>query len=484
MPPTVTDITPTPNPLGLTLQEYAAALGRHPQAVRPLYVAMLRHGTGLQLPAITRLEEDAGVQKFCLPIRSFAAPHNPGVGGGGAVGFTDTQNHPSPGLAPEATPQTPHPIPPATLETESVIIPMTSYRGTNWYTLCISSQIGCRMGCTFCQTARMGLVQNLTPAQIVQQRLVARQLLGGTPPRNAGVGGAPAVPLLDPQTIRPSSPGLAPGATPHPHHPHPKYFADGIQNIVFMGMGEPLDNFDSVLQAIRVFNEPAGLDFPFAQITLSTVGRIDGLRKLAALIRNAAPDPQTLRPSDPTHPSGHLSPGLPPGATPHTLNSTPFPPSLINLRIAISLNAATDRLRDQLMPLNRGMPLAELQRTLLDYPLTRKGRFLIEYVLIKGVNDSPADADAVAAWCKPLPCIVNVIPYNPGAPQPHDSLRHTTFETPDDAAITRFIFRLKEQGIFVKRRITHGRDLMGACGQLGNPTSRGWKPPALAPDKQ
>ncbi|MEI8194992.1 MAG: 23S rRNA (adenine(2503)-C(2))-methyltransferase RlmN, partial [Phycisphaerae bacterium] len=141
-----------------------------------------------------------------------------------------------------------------------------------------------------------------------------------------------------------------------------------------------------------------------------------------------------------------------------------FPASLINLRIAISLNAADDRLRDDLMPINRGMPLAELQRTLLDYPLTRKGRFLIEYVLLKGVNDSPADADAVAAWCRPLSCIVNVIPYNPQ--------HQATFETPTDDAITRFIFRLKDHGLFVKRRITHGRDLMGACGQLGNPELR------------
>jgi 23S rRNA (adenine2503-C2)-methyltransferase len=191
-----------------------------------------------------------------------------------------------------------------------------------------------------------------------------------------------------------------------------------VQNLVFMGMGEPLDNFEHVTQAIRVFAEPAGMDFPHTQITVSTVGRIDGLRKLAAL-------------------------------------------RWTNLRIAISLNAAQDRLRDELMPINKGMPLAELQRALLEYPLAKKGRFLIEYVLIKGVNDSLADADAVAAWCQPLPCIVNLIPYNPQ--------RYASFETPGEETISAFLFRLKEQGIFVKRRITHGRELMGACGQLGNP---------------
>lgn len=361
--------------LGLTLQEYAAQLGKHPQAVRPQYVAMMRQGSGLTLPPITRREESEGTLKFCLPA---------GRAGG------------------------------QTLESESVIIPMYSYRGTMWYTLCISSQVGCRMGCTFCETGRMGLLKHLTAGEIVRQRLVARTLRPPLPP--------PLPPPLFP-SLSENGDGASTGEARRPRRGAggQTYFADGIQNIVFMGMGEPLDNFEHVAQAIRVFNEPAGLDFPHAQITVSTVGRIDGLRKLAAL-------------------------------------------RWVNLRIAISLNAADDRLRNELMPINKGMPLAELQRTLRAYPLAKKGRFLIEYVLIKGVNDSPADADAVAAWCRPLPCIVNVIPYNPQ--------RFACFETPGEEAIGAFIFRLKEQGIFVKRRITHGRDLMGACGQLGNPEVR------------
>jgi 23S rRNA (adenine2503-C2)-methyltransferase len=338
--------------LGMTLAEYAAAHGRHPQACRVEYSGMMRAGRGISLPALTRREHRDGVIKFCLPV-----PHHTGT----------------------------------SLETESVIIPMHSHRGTSWYTLCVSSQVGCRMGCTFCETGRMGLLRDLSAHEIVGQRLAARQLM---------------------LAQRPETPR------------HFRYFSDGIQNIVFMGMGEPLDNFDNVIQAIRVFNEPRGLNVPLGQITVSTVGRTDGIRRLAALARQGERD-------------WH------------------------NLRLAISLNAPRDDLRNVLMPANKRLPLADLQQALLEYPLARKGRYLIEYVLIKGVNDSLQDADQVAAWCDPLPCVVNVIPYNPQ--------RDASYETPTNAALVAFMSRLKARGVFVKRRITHGRDLMGACGQLGNP---------------
>jgi 23S rRNA (adenine2503-C2)-methyltransferase len=240
----------------------------------------------------------------------------------------------------------------------------------------------------------MGLMKNLAAGEIVRQRLVAMKL-------------------------REERIGASPGAGKRGKGS--RYFADGIQNIVFMGMGEPLDNFDHVVQAIRVFTEPMGMNFPHTQITVSTVGRIDGLRKLAAL-------------------------------------------KWINLRVAISLNAAVDRLRDELMPVNKGMPLAELKRALQEYPLAPRGRFLIEYVLIKGVNDSAGDAQAVAEFCAGLACIVNVIPYNPQ--------RFASFETPAEETILAFMRGLKDRGIFVKRRVTHGRGMMGACGQLGNPEVR------------
>lgn len=362
-----------PDSFGLTLSQYAAARGTHPQAVRNDYRALMRQTPVGLLPAVARRTDDPvdGTIKFCLPV---------GISRDGKG-----------------------------LESESVIIPMTSFNKKRWYTLCISSQVGCRMGCTFCETGRMGLIQNLTPEQIVRQRLVARTLRKDCPMPNAD---------CELKMKAPDNRPLAIG--------NGQYFSDGIQNIVFMGMGEPLDNFDNVIQAIRVLTQPAGLNFPYGQITVSTVGRIDGLRKLADLCRADA--------------------------------------AWKNLRIAISLNAATDKLRDEIMPVNRAMPLAELQRALIDYPLAPKARFLIEYVMIKDVNDSPADAAAIAEFCRPLPCIVNLIPYNPQ--------RFASYETPADERVLEFMSDLKARGLFVKRRVTHGRELMGACGQLGNPEIR------------
>lgn len=331
----------------MTLAQYAASLGRKPAAVRDAYTRMMRTGEGLAVPAPTRIDENGGVWKFCLPVN-------------GRDGRA--------------------------LETESVVIPMSGHRGNNWNTLCVSSQIGCRMGCTFCETGSMGLMENLSPGAIVAQRIAAGRLM---PPR-------------DPN---------------RPWH----FRSDGIANIVFMGMGEPLDNFDAVAQSIRVLSDPTGLNFPLSQITVSTVGRIDGLRRLAELR---------------------------------------WP----KLRIAVSLNAARDDLRNELMPVNRGMPLAELRRALDEYPLGPKGLYMIEYVLMRGVNDSLADADLVAEWCRGLPCAVNLIPYNPQ--------RDARYAPPDDATVQAFLVRLKERGQFVKRRVTQGRDLMGACGQLGNAALR------------
>jgi len=343
--------------LGLTQAEFAARRRTSARAVRDEYVQVMRTATGLVLPRITRTESDGGVHKFCLEI---------GAGAG------ETR-----------------------YETESVLIPMRNYHGGTWRTLCVSSQVGCRMGCTFCETARMGLVRNLTAAEIVAQFCVARAIV---------------------------APEMTPGVGQY------RYLSSGIQNIVFMGMGEPLDNLDAVVQAIRVLSEPNGVGFPHAQITVSTVGRIDGLRRLAGL---------------------------------------QWP----NLRIAVSLNAANDELRNQLMPVNRPMPLAELQRALRDYPLAPRGLFLIEYVLLQDVNDSLEHAREVADWCRDLRCVVNLIPYNPQ--------RDAAYETPEEDRVLAFYNELRRLGIFAKRRLTHGRDLMGACGQLGNPELRRQRPPRV-----
>lgn len=306
----------------------------------------MREGNDLCVPAPTRVEEDGGLIKFCLPCN------------GG-------------------------------LETESVIIPMDSYRGSSWHTLCVSSQVGCRMGCTFCETGRMGLLRNLTPGEIVMQRVAARRLMH----ERYGVKDEPY-----------------------------SYFRDGIQNIVFMGMGEPLDNLANVIHAIRVLTEQNGMAIPHTQISVSTVGRVDGLRELAALTRRK--------------------------------------PLWRNLRLAVSLNAPTDELRNQVMPINKSMPLRELQQELLSFPLAPRARLLIEYVLLRDVNDSESHADQVAEWCRPLPCVVNLIPYN--------AQSDATYAAPSDDTVTAFLRRLRSRGIFAKWRVTQGRNLMGACGQLGN----------------
>lgn len=267
------------------------------------------------------------------------------------------------------------------LETESVIIPM-GQGDRNWFSLCISSQVGCRMGCTFCETARLGLVRNLTAAEIVGQMLAARRVFGVE-----------------------------------------------IKKIVFMGMGEPFDNFDEVIQAVRVLTDPIGLSLSKRSITISTVGRIDGIRKLAAT-------------------------------------------GWKYLQLAVSLNAPNDEIRSQIMPLNRADNMSILREAMLDYPLRRNTFIMIEYVLIPGVNDLPDHARELADYLRDVKCCVNVIPYNPR--------RESPWPAPNEEAIALFLQTLRDAGQFCKRRITRGRDLMAACGQLGNPALSRKKPlPAL-----
>jgi 23S rRNA (adenine2503-C2)-methyltransferase len=247
---------------------------------------------------------------------------------------------------------------------ESVVIPD---KGRS--TLCVSSQVGCRMGCKFCVTGEMGLRRNLAAAEIVAQVHLARF------------------------TIR-----------------------RPVDNVVFMGMGEPLDNADAVLQAIRVLADPRGLNLAYRRITVSTAGHVDGLRALAAA-------------------------------------------ALPNLRVAVSLHAANDALRSRLVPLNVRYPLALLKEALRAYPLGRGGVFFIEYVLLAGVNDGPAHAGELARYLEGLPVRVNVIPYNGGSAR--------RFVTPDRAQIDQFCARLAAEGLFVRRRHPRGRDVLAACGQLG-----------------
>ena len=252
------------------------------------------------------------------------------------------------------------------LECECVLLPMGRERST----LCVSSQVGCKMGCRFCETARMGLLRHMTAAEIVSQLIVARHVLGWR-----------------------------------------------FNNIVFMGMGEALDN-DALVPALRVLTDACGLGLSQERITVCTVGRIDGLARLREL-------------------------------------------GMRRLNLSISLNAANDALRSTLMPINRVTPLAELQAALIAYRPRPNFALGVNYCLLPGLNDRPEHAQEVAEFCRPLGRImVNVIPYNPGTAP--------LTRTPSETEIEAFIEQLRGAGLPVRRRITKGRSVMAACGQLGN----------------
>lgn len=254
------------------------------------------------------------------------------------------------------------------LEAESVCIPM----GRGKYTLCVSSQVGCKMGCAFCETGRMGLLRHLTTGEIVAQWLVARHRLNWP-----------------------------------------------VRNVVFMGMGEALDNADNVIQALRVLNDEAGLAIAQERLTICTVGHLEGIRRLNSL-------------------------------------------GFRRLNLSISLNAANDSLRSEIMPINRRTDLRTLQRALIEYRPRRNFALGVNYCLLPGINDGRADARAIAGFCEPLGrVLVNLIPYNPG------SMPLT--RVPREEEVERFIGWLREDGLPVRQRITKGRSVMAACGQLGNP---------------
>ncbi len=263
------------------------------------------------------------------------------------------------------------------LETESVVIPMQRRHSTT-KTLCVSSQIGCAMGCTFCETAQMGLIRSLTAAEIVRQWYAARHVLN--------------------------------------HE---------IKNIVFMGMGEPLDNYDEVIQSIRVLSDHCGPSIAMGSITVSTVGRIDGLLRLRERVTQ---------------------------------------PGWKSLNLAVSINAPNDAVRDSIMPINRSMPLGELIPILETWPRRKSGAICVEYVLIPGVNAGAEHAAELCERFRGVRCCVNVIPYNPR--------RDSPWPSPTEEEVWAFLKELESRGQFCKRRRTKGRDSMAACGQLGNEAIR------------
>jgi 23S rRNA (adenine2503-C2)-methyltransferase len=336
------------------------------------YQRFFRAGAGEEASEVARVrrvledESDEGpVYKFLLPVEGQVRPGNapartPEREALAALPIVDQDLH-----AERAARHT--------LETESVVIPMVTRGGVS-RTLCVSSQVGCAMGCAFCETAQMGLIRSLGPAEIVQQWHAARHQLGAT-----------------------------------------------IKNIVFMGMGEPLDNADAVINAIEILTDHHGPAIAMKNITVSTVGRLDGMALLADAVRRDG---------------------------------------WKRLNLAVSVNAPNDEIRSRIMPINRATPLAELVRAMREWPLRTSAAICCEYVLIPGENDRDEHADELCALLRGVRCCVNVIPYNPR--------RDSPWPAPAEADVERFLARLEANGQFCKRRRTKGRASMAACGQLGN----------------
>jgi 23S rRNA (adenine2503-C2)-methyltransferase len=271
-------------------------------------------------------------------------------------------------------------------EVECVYIPQTG-RGT----LCISSQVGCTLTCTFCHTGTQRLVRNLTAGEIVGQILVARDRLGDWP-----------------------------GDTPPPGAIVPTDGGRFVTNIVMMGMGEPLYNFEAVRDALLVVADNEGLAISKRKITLSTSGVV----------------PNIARTGDE-----------------------------IGVMLAVSLHAVRDELRDVLVPLNRKYPIATLLDACRNYPgLTNAKRITFEYVMLKGVNDQLSDARALVRLLKGIPAKINLIPFNPWP--------GTTYECSDWDVIERFSEVVFNAGYSSPVRTPRGRDILAACGQLKSATEK------------
>lgn len=361
-----TEIEPI-SPLGLTLEQFRAVCAQEgvgPGRAKSAYHAVFRDGKAHDAPAQ-------------IVVPEIVKRHEELVDEGVTIKFVQRLPNPNHRLADKGIDFD---------DIESVIIPMQGRSGRKTHTLCVSSQVGCAMGCDFCETAQMGLMRSLRADEIVQQWWSAK-------------------------------------------------FIEGIHidNIVFMGMGEPMDNLDEVLKAVACLTDRHGASIPMSAITISTVGRVDGLRRIEQQVQQ---------------------------------------PGWGKLGLALSLNAPNDEIRSKLMPINKKWDMAELQQVLIDLREVRGGRkIMIEYVLIPGVNAEIEHADQLAEWMKPFKRdderdthkghtgLLNVIPYNPR--------RDSPWPAPTQEQVDAFVLRLMSHGIFVNRRRTKGRDTMAACGQLG-----------------
>ena len=238
-------------------------------------------------------------------------------------------------------------------------------------TVCISSQVGCPFGCSFCATATMGFVRNLQPYEIYQQVLLAYHLA---------------------------------------HERHNAH----LSNIVIMGMGEPMLNFDNLYQAIELITSPHGLEMSPSRITLSTVGIPDGIKRLAD--------------------------------------------SKLNIQLAISLHSADQRKRQELMPIAKTHSLQELSQAIQYYHHNTQQRITLEYLLLNDINDQVKDAEKLAVFCKPFPVKINIIEYNSNPFAPY---KQSTKERLAD-----FVAYLESKNMLVQVRSSRGKDIAAACGQL------------------
>jgi len=247
--------------------------------------------------------------------------------------------------------------------------------------VCISSQVGCTLTCKFCHTGTQRMVRNLTPGEIVGQFMLARDSYGEWP------------------------------SSKEPRH---------LTNIVMMGMGEPLYNYDNVVQALRIIMDEEGINVSRRRITLSTAGVVPMIPQVGADL---------------------------------------------GVQLAISLHAVNDDLRNEIVPINKKYPIAELLDACRAYPTAKNSRRItFEYVMLKGVNDTPADARELVRLIRGIPAKVNLIPFNPwpGAP----------YECSTDADIAAFADIVNRAGYSSPVRTPRGRDILAACGQLKTASER------------
>ncbi|SCA56415.1 Dual-specificity RNA methyltransferase RlmN [Candidatus Terasakiella magnetica] len=262
-------------------------------------------------------------------------------------------------------------------EAETVFIPEED-RGA----VCISSQVGCTLTCKFCHTGTQLLVRNLSAGEIVGQFMAAR----------------------DSYDEWPSPPGDKRMLT----------------NIVLMGMGEPLYNFDNTVKALKILMDQEGISVSKRRITLSTSGVVPEIRRLG---------------------------------------------EVADVELAISLHAPTDEVRNEIMPINKKYPLKDLMAAVRDYPAAINARRItFEYVMLKGINDSEADARALTRLVKDIPCKFNLIPFNPWP--------GSDYECSGRKTIKRFVEILNRAGYTATTRVTRGQDILAACGQLKSESER------------